>query len=181
MADQVQIRRNSTAGLGSFVAAQGELIMNTTTNALYVGNGAASPGIQVGGGANGAFGSTIQMYVLEGSIETIGAGSTYSTTVAVPAYSLLLGASYYIETAITMSGGSSFSFGLNAIGTGSAQPALFGNTLGLAAGSRYSPVCAPQVLYGSAVHLLLTATAGTFTGGTVRFAVQYIALTAPSS
>ncbi|HLH13031.1 MAG TPA: hypothetical protein VKV77_14295 [Methylovirgula sp.] len=44
MSVQLQIRRNSAANLAGFVAAQGEIIADTTNNRLILGDGTTSPG-----------------------------------------------------------------------------------------------------------------------------------------
>jgi len=49
----LQLRRGPTAKVSDYVAAQGELVFNTSTNQVYVGDGVTVGGILVTGGGGG--------------------------------------------------------------------------------------------------------------------------------
>jgi hypothetical protein len=169
----VQRRRGTLAQVQAFMGLQGEIIATTDTNELYLQDGTTTGGWPVGRRA-GAYGSFIQLNTLEGGIETITTGgTTYSTTLQIPARAMVIGVSSIVETAIT--GCTAFEIGV------SGNSSMFATGLGTSAGSTNAGICGPNTFY-SATPLLLTSTAGgNFTGGTIRLSIQYLTIGAPTS
>ena len=56
----------------------------------------------------------------------------------------------------------------------------FGGSLGIAAGSNNSGIIGPTGFY-SPTPVVITATSGSFTGGTVRIAIQYALFNVPTA
>lgn len=99
-------------------------------------------------------------------------GSDVTSTVVFPSRSIIQGASVYVTSAIT--GATSFDCG-RAVGQSD-----FGGSLGISLGSNNVGVIGPTAIYADEP-VVLTANGSNFTGGTVRVALQYIQLTAPTS
>jgi hypothetical protein len=173
MAVQVQLRRDTLAHVLANHGAQGEVFISTDTNELFVQDGATLGGFKASG-ARGVLGSFLQLNTLEGTIETITPGGlTYSTTLQIPARSMVVGVSHLVIAAIT--GCTAFEIGV----TGT--PAMFVTGLGTGAGSNNAGIGGPNNFY-SATPLLLTSTAGgNFTGGTIRLSIQYLTIAPPTS
>lgn len=173
MSVQVKRRRETASFLSTFTGAAGELLVSTDTKELFVHDG-ATPGGFKASGARGSFGSFLQLNTLEGGIETITTGgTTYSTTIQIPARSMVIGVSHRVIAAIT--GCTAFEIGV----TGT--PGMFATGLGTGAGSNNAGIGGPNNFY-SATPLLITSTAGgNFTGGTIRLSIQYLTIGAPAS
>jgi len=173
MSVQVQLRRDTLANLQANHGAQGELFVTTDTNELFVQDGTTNGGF-VASARRGVNGSFLQLNTLEGSIETITpGGTTYSTTLQIPARAMVVGVSHRVIATIT--GSTAFEIGV------SGTPAMFATGLGTAAGSNNAGIGGPNTFY-SATPLLLTSTAGgNFTGGTIRISIQYLTMGPPTS
>lgn len=173
MSVQVRRRREAAPFISTFVGAQGELIVDTTNRRILVQDGVTAGGIP----ANGAYapnGSFLQLNTLEGEIETITpGGTTYLTTVQVPARAMVVGVSHRIIIPIT--GCTQFEIGV------SGTPNMFAIGLGTTAGSSNVGIGGPNTFY-SATSLLLSSTlGGVFTGGTIRLSIQYLTVGAPTA
>ena len=173
MSVQVQLRRDTLANVLANKGALGEVFISTDTKEIFVQDGATNGGF-VASGRRGSLGSFLQLNTLEGAIETITTGgTTYSTTLQIPARAMVIGVSHRVIASIT--GCSAFEIGV----TGT--PALFATGLGVGAGSNNAGIGGPNNFY-AATPLLLTSTAGgNFTGGTIRLSIQYLTIGAPSS
>jgi hypothetical protein len=169
----VQRRRGTLAQVQAFTGLQGEIVATTDTNELYLQDGTTAGGWTQAArrGVNGSF---IQLNTLEGGIETITTGgTTYATTLQIPARAMVIGVSSRVGAAIT--GCTAFEIGV------SGTPAMFATGLGTSAGSTNAGIGGPNTFY-SATPLLLTSTAGgNFTGGTIRLSIQYLTVGAPTS
>lgn len=170
---QLQLRRGAASDLTGFTGAQGEPIYDETGRRLLMMDGQTAGGIPV----NGVYapnGSLLQPNVLEGAVETLSVGgTTYSTTLQIPAGCLLIGVSLRVRSAIT--GATAFELGT------AATPNQFATGLSTAAGASEAALIAPAV-FAAATPLLLTSTAGgNFTGGTIRAALHYFTIGAPTS
>ena len=112
--------------------------------------------------ARGVHDSTVGMTVFEETLTGL-SGADTSSSVVIPAGTILLGVSTRTLTAIT--GATSFDCGI--VGS----TGKFGASLGIASGSTHLGLIAPEpVLTDTAV--LLTANGGPFTGGAVRIAIH---------
>lgn len=98
-------------------------------------------------------------------------GAFTETTITFPNRSFVLGASVFVETAIT--GAASYNCGR------SGDYSAFGGSLGIAAGSNNVGVVGGFAVYSDTV-VRLTANGGNFTGGAVKVVLHYIELTGPS-
>lgn len=170
---QVQRRREAASFLSTYVGALGEFLYDITNRRILVQDG-ITPGGFPAYGVYAPNGSFLQPNVLEGGVETITTGgTTYATTLQIPAGSLLVGVSLRVIAAIT--GCTAFELGVS----GSASQ--FGTGFPVAAGSTKASLITPAV-FSAATSLLLTSTAGgNFTGGTIRAALHYLTIGAPSS
>jgi Major tropism determinant N-terminal domain len=180
MSVQVQLRRDTLANVLANHGAQGEVFIGTDTNELFIQDGATNGGFRASG-VRGPFGSFAQPALAESAGaegETLTTGVTaYTSTAQLPAgYKFIMGAGWRVETTIT--GITTIDFGV----TGSATLFAAVQSPSLTAGSTviYGQ---NQVRYDAApVSLLLTSHAGTnFTAGAIRFVVQYILLSPPTS
>ncbi len=120
--------------------------------------------------AQGAAGSQIQFGILEQLVALSGAST--STTVLIPNRAIVFAVSSRTITAIT--GAPSYGVGV------AGNTAQFGGGLGTAAGSTNVGVIGPTAFYAPTA-ILVTATSGSFTGGSVRVAIQYALFGAPVS
>jgi len=116
-------------------------------------------------------GAAIGAHVVEELLSGL-AGASVTSTVSIPDRAIVLAVSTRTVTAIT--GATSYDCGI------SGTPAKFGGTLGVAAGSTNVGVIGPQAFY-AATPVVLTANGGSFTGGDVRIAVQYLLPSAPTA
>ncbi len=120
--------------------------------------------------AQGAAGSQIQFGILEQLVALSGAST--SSTVQIPNRAIVFAVSSRTVAAIT--GAPSYGVGVSGNAT------QFGGGLGAAVGSTNVGVIGPTAFY-SPTAILLTATSGTFTGGSVRIAIQYALFAPPAS
>ncbi len=173
MSVQLQLRRGTASQVASFTGAIGELAVDTTNRRLVVNDGVTAGGVPANG-AYGPYGSGLQLNTLEGSIETITPGGmTYTSALQIPARVMVVGVSHRVIAAIT--GCTAFEVGV------AGAPAMFATGIGTAAGSANAGIGGPNSFY-SATSLLLTSTAGgNFTGGSIRFSIQYLTVAAPTS
>ncbi|WP_428547420.1 DUF2793 domain-containing protein [Profundibacter sp.] len=127
-----------------------------------------SHSVEVALSANGA---SIELHVEEEQLSGL-SGATVASAIAIPDRAIVLAVSTRTVTAVL--GATSYDCGI------SGQPAKFGGSLGVAAGSTNVGVIGPQAFYAS-IPIVLTANGGNFTGGDVRIAIQYLLPTAPSA
>lgn len=112
--------------------------------------------------ARGVHDSSVGMAVFEETLSGL-SGADSTSSIVIPAGTLLLGVSTRTLTAIT--GATSFDCGI------AGDIGKFGAALGIAPGSTHLGIIAPEpVLTDTAV--LLTANGGPFTGGAVRIAIH---------
>ena len=121
--------------------------------------------------AEAPFGSAIDIGIAEELLSGL-AGATVVSTSAIPDRAIVLGVATRTVAAVT--GAASYDCGL------SGEPAKFGGSLGIAAGSTNSGVIGPTAFYAP-TPIRLTANGGGFTGGAVRIAIQYLLPRAPLS
>jgi hypothetical protein len=119
--------------------------------------------------AEGAFGASIQFGLIEMLVTLSGSSTTASAP--IPANSIVFAVGARVVTAVT--GAPSFSVGV------STNLIQFGSTLAVASGSTNYGLIGPTAFY-AATPLLVTATTGSFTAGSVRLSIHY-ALMAPST
>jgi hypothetical protein len=169
---QVQRRREAATFLSTFVGAVGEFLYDMTNRRILVQDG-MTPGGFPAYGVYAPNNSFLQPNVLEGNVETITTGgATYSTILQIPAGALLAGVSFRLVTAIV--GATAWELGT------AATPAAFMTGLATSAGTDKSQVIAPTP-FNAATPLLLTSTAGgDFTGGSIRLALHYFSIGAPT-
>ena len=180
MSVQVQLRRDTLANVLNNNGALGEVFISTDSKELFIQDGATKGGFRASG-ARGPFGSFIQLAVAESagaSGETLTAGvTTYTTALQLPAgYKFIIGAGWRVGTTITGPTGT-FNFGI----TGNATYFASGQSPSLAAGSTVIYTQALQRFDAAAISLLLTSNTGNFTAGAIRFVVNYILLSPPTS
>jgi Major tropism determinant N-terminal domain len=180
---QVQYRRGTATQVAAFTGAQGELVVDTTNNRVVVQDGATVGGFPAAkltdvGTITGLHGSTVQLGLLEDFITCLGASSV--STAVIPNRAVVLAVSVYVVTAIT--GATSFNVDATTGASGGAGTTAgqFGSSLGIAASSNNSGVIGPTAWYATST-IKLTAQGGSFTGGTVRVAIQYVLCGAPTS
>ena len=138
---------------------------------LGAGSGAAvTPGANTSV-AQSVSGATIGMHVAEELLAGL-SGASVTSSITIPDRAIVLGVSSRTITAIT--GASSFDCGI------AGELAKFGGSLGIAADSTNVGVIGPQAFY-AATPIVLTANGGSFAGGDVRIAIQYLLPTAPQS
>jgi hypothetical protein len=183
MSVQVKHRRDTATNIASFTPAQGEIIVDTTNIRMIVGDGATPGGVpaaklsevvtnnsllaQVALGANG---SSIQLGVLETLVTLSGASTTAPT--GIPANCLVFSVGALTVSSVT--GAPSYGVGV------SGNAMQFGGALGASAGSTNFGIIGPMGFY-VATPLIITATSGSFTGGTVRLSIHYMLVTPPTS
>jgi len=119
----------------------------------------------------GAAGSAIDVATVEELLSGL-SGASVTSTITIPDRAIVLAVSTRSVTAIT--GTASYDCGI------AGTPNKFGGTLGVAAGSTNVGVIGPQAFY-AATPVVLTANGGSFTGGAVRIAIQYLLPSAPTS
>jgi len=172
MAIQVQTRRGAAAAVDAFTPAAGEIIFDTTRKRVVVGDGATAGGVEIGA-ARGAAGSILGLYTLEGDIETIAAGATYTSALQIPARAMVLGVSHYVASVIGITGGGTFKI--------TAGGVTFATGLSTAAGGSNAGIGGPNTFYSAMALTLTPETGSAFTGGTIRLSVQYFMITPPSA
>ena len=124
------------------------------------------PAVEV---ARGPSGATIGLHVDEELLSGL-SGASVTSTIAIPDRAIVLAVS--TRTVSAISGATSYDCGI------ASEPAKFGGSLGVAAGSTNVGVIGPQAFY-AATPVVLTANGGNFTDGDVRIAIQYLLPTAP--
>ncbi|MCQ0971875.1 DUF2793 domain-containing protein [Paracoccus sp. TK19116] len=151
-----------TRGMQAFVLDRGVRAIHTGT------------AWSLGAASLGMLGSSM----LEGMEEAeimVSAGETVATGVVIPAGAMVIGAVARVVTAI---GGSLSSWKL---GTDGAED-RFGSGLGTSTGSWARGMLGQPMTYYQPAELLMTASAGTFSGsGKVRLAVHWLELRLPSA
>jgi len=179
---QVQYRRGTATQVAAFTGAQGELIVDTTNNRVVVQDGATAGGFPAAkltdvGTITGLHGSTVQLGLIEDLITCSGASSV--STAAIPNRAVVFAVSVHVVTAIT--GATSFNVDATTSASGGTGTTAgqFGSSLGIAAGSSNSGVIGPTAWYATST-IKLTAQGASFTGGTVRVAIQYVSCGAPT-
>ena len=120
--------------------------------------------------ARGAHDSTVGMAVFEDTLSGL-SGADTSSSIVIPAGSVLLGVSTRTLTAIT--GATSFDCGI------AGNPDKFGAALGIAPGSIHPGLIAPEPVPADTA-VLLTANGGPFTGGAVRIAIHTLTCGSPA-
>lgn len=103
---------------------------------------------------------------------TIGAGPTSTTAQVILDKAIVLGVSARVTDAIT--GATSWDLGV------AGSPDRYGTGFGTGAGSFAEGVTGTPLAYYGGTPLVLTAQGGDFVGGTVRIAVHYLAISAPT-
>ncbi len=163
------------------VPQTGWRVWNAASGTLLVWTGSAWTGLDVAMSlltrapsvrvAQAPAGSATDMVVAEELLTGL-SGASASSTITIPDRAVVLGISTRTVTAIT--GATSYDCGI------SGEPAKFGGSLGIAAGSTNVGVIGPQAFY-AATPIALTAQGGNFTGGAVRIAIHYLLPVAPQS
>ncbi len=148
-------------GWRAFDAGAGEFLCWSGTSWMqeFGGTVATSPH-----GAATGFG------IIEGD-HTIAAGAYNDTSFAIPDRAIVLGVTGRVLTAIT--GATSWNLGVAVDAT------RYGNGIGVAAGSTVIGPSGSPTTYWGATSLRVSAVGGSFTGGEVRLAVHYVAITGP--
>ncbi len=131
---------------------------------------AQTTALQLNTVAQGPNGSQIQIGILEQLLTLSGASTT--STIQIPNRAIVFAVSELVVTAVT--GAPSFGVGV------SGNTTQFGGSLGVSAGSNNSGVIGPTAFY-SPTSIIVTATSGSFTGGTVRISIQYMLCPTPTS
>jgi len=138
------------------------LSLDTALNLLV-----RAPTVEV---AQGASGAAIGLHVEEELLAEL-TGPTVTSTIAIPDRAIVLAVS--TRTVAAVLGATSWDCGI------AGEPAKFGGSLGVAAGSTNVGVIGPQAFYAP-TPIVLTANGGNFTGGDVRIAIQYLMPTVPT-
>jgi hypothetical protein len=121
--------------------------------------------------AQAPVGSAIELAVDEELLSDL-SGASVDSTITIPDRAIVLCVSTRTVTAVT--GAASYDCGI------AGEPSKFGDSLGIAAGSTNSGVIGPQAFYAP-TPIRLTANGGSFTGGAVRIAAQYLLPRVPTS
>ncbi len=123
------------------------------------------------GVARAPSGAAIGLHVEEELLSGL-SGASVTSTITIPDRAIVLAVSTRTVSAVT--GAISYDCGI------AGEPAKFGGSLGVAAGSTNVGVIGPQAFYAP-TPIVLTANGGNFTGGDVRIAIQYLLPTAPAA
>lgn len=145
------------AGFLAFIRDEGRL-------ALFDGGAWVSPL------ASGAHRAGIETRVLEEDLAL--SGASVDTGIAIPDRAIVLGVSTRTLAAVT--GATSYDCGTPA------EPSKFGSGLGAAVGATNVGAIGPTAFYAP-TPVRLTASGGSFTGGTVRVALHLLLLAAPGA
>ncbi len=137
----------------------------------FVGAGCAAPVLADMTLAQAPIEAAIGVHVVEEWLSGL-TGASVTSTITIPDRAIALAVSTRTVTAIT--GATSYDCGI------AGTPAKFGDTLRVAAGSTNIGVIGRQAFYAP-TPMLLTANGGSFTGGDVRIAIQYLLLTSPAA
>jgi hypothetical protein len=128
--------------------------------------------------SRGANGSTIQFGLLEQLITCSGPSSV--STIQIPNRAIVFAVSVLVVTAITGASSYNVDATTNSSGGAGTTAGQFGSSLGIAAGSNNSGVIGPTAWYVAST-IKLSAQGGSFTGGQVRIAIQYMLCGTPTS
>ncbi len=139
------------------------LTLDSALNLLVRG-----PAVEV---ARGSSGAAIGLHVAEELLSGL-AGASVTSTIAIADRAIVLGVS--TRTVAAVLGATSWDCGI------SGEPAKFGGSLGVTSGSTNVGVIGPHAFYAP-TPIVLTANGGSFTGGDVRIAIQYLLPTAPTA
>ncbi len=163
------------------IPKSGWIAWDQAAGAMLVWTGSAWSGLDVAMGllvrattvqvCAGAAGSAIDMATVEELLSGL-TGASATSTITIPDRAIVLAVSTRTVTAIT--GATSYDCGV--AGTTN----KFGGSLGIVAGSTNVGVIGPQAFYAP-TPIVLTASGGSFTGGAVRIAIQYLLPSAPAS
>lgn len=115
-----------------------------------------------------AHGAMTTLGIIEGD-HTITAGIYNDTSFTIPDRAIVLGITGRVLTAIA--GATSWNLGI------AADASRYGNGIGVAAGSTVIGPSGTPVTYWGATAVRVSSVGGSFTGGKVRLAVHYLALT----
>ncbi|MEM0977265.1 MAG: DUF2793 domain-containing protein [Pseudomonadota bacterium] len=118
-------------------------------------------------------GATFSMKVLTFD-EVLTSGATVTTVGHIPADAHVIAVSSRIIGEITTDTGTSWKYGV------AGGDDRYGNGLGFAVDTSAKGISGSGVTYYSSTPLLLTCDGGAFTGGSIRFAVHYWAVTPPA-
>lgn len=180
---QVQFRRGTASQVASFTGAAGEVVVDTTNNRVVVQDGSTAGGwpaakLSEAASVTGPNGSNVQFISVEGLVTCSGASSV--STIQIPNRAIVLAVSVLVVTAIT--GATSFNVDATTTPSGGAGTTAgqFGASLSGAAGANNSGVVGPTAWYAPST-IKLTANGGSFTGGSVRVAIQYVLCGPPTS
>jgi len=119
----------------------------------------------------GTAGSAIEMATVEELLSGL-TGVSVASTIVIPDRAIVLAVS--TRTVTTITGATSYDCGI------AGTPNKFGGALGIAAGGTNVGVIGPQAFY-ALTPIEITANGGSFTGGDVRIAIQYLLPSAPTS
>jgi len=103
----------------------------------------------------------------------ITAGASNDTTLTIPDRAIVFGVTGRVLDNVT--GPMSWTLGV------AADPQRYGNAIGVGAGSTVNGVSGTPTAYYGATPMRITATGSEFTGGTLRVALHYLILAAPSA
>ena len=105
----------------------------------------------------------------------VGAGTSSTTPILIPSHAQVLAVTARVISSVTGAGLTSFSIGV------AADLGRYGSGLGLALNSFARGITGTAVTYYSDTALILTPNAGTFGGGTIRFAVHLCEVVPPGA
>jgi hypothetical protein len=170
--DGVWMRLPPRPGWCIWVADEAALVIRTGTDWVRLD---AALGLIARGAttrlAAAPMGGAIDAVVEEQLLEDL-SGASVDSTIEMPDRAIVLGVSTRTVTEIT--GAASYDCGI------AGEPAKFGGSLGVAAGSSNSGVIGPQAFYAP-TPVRLTANGGAFAGGSVRIAIHYLRPGVPPS
>jgi Major tropism determinant N-terminal domain len=126
----------------------------------------------------GAYGSTIRLGLIEDTIACSGASSLSAQQ--IPSRAIVLSVSVRVAAAITGATGFNVDATTSSGGGAGTAAGQFGSGIAVAAGSTNVGVIGPTAWYAPST-IKLTASGGSFTGGQVRVAIQYLLCGAPTS
>lgn len=170
--DGVWLRLLASAGWRAWVVDEGQLVVRVgsawQTLSAALALVAQAPSVNV---ALGAAGGATGVAVLEETLTGL-SGASVSSTIQIPDRAICLGVS--TRTLATVTGATSYDCGI------AGEANKFGGSLGVAAGGTNAGVIGPQAFYAD-TPIVLTANGGSFTGGSVRFAIHYLMVGIPAA
>ena len=120
--------------------------------------------------AGTSFGAALTAHVIEAEHE-LTPGWTNDTALEIPDRAVVLGVTGRVTEAVT--GATSWCLGVDD------DPERYGNSIGVAEGSTVIGISGTPVGYYGATPVKLTAAGGAFTGGAIRLALHYLAVSVP--